>query len=152
GEVDACRPSGVRVVGAAMTSQATRDHEPADLAAAAVAGALADAGLQPDRVAMVLLSNAGGATLCDQECVRGQVWLRGLGLGPTPIVNVENACAGGASAFHLGCLAAQLEIGPVLVVGVEKMWSIDRTTTLRAIEGCLAADERPRIKAELANE
>jgi acetyl-CoA acetyltransferase len=65
-------------------------------------------------------------------------------------VNVDNSCAGGTSALHLGGLSALAEDRPVLVVGVEKMWTGDRHATLEAIEAGLPADYRADMHARLA--
>jgi len=39
------------------------------------------------------------------------------------VVNVDNSCAGGSSALHLGVMAALTSNRPILVLGVEKMWT-----------------------------
>jgi len=67
-------------------------------------------------------------------------------------MNVENSCAGGSSALHVGYLAARSGESPVLVVGVEKMWTGDRTGTLAGIEDGLPADERSSIREHLHND
>jgi acetyl-CoA acetyltransferase len=74
--------------------------------------------------------------------VRAQVWLRGLGFGTTPMLNVENACAGGSSAVYNGMLAVRAGVGPVLVVAVEKMFTGSRAATIEALERGLPADLR----------
>lgn len=137
----------VRVVGVGMTPQGRLSQGPAELARAAAHEALADAGVEVERLSLVVVSNALGGLLCDQECVRGQSWLHRAGLGTAHVVNVDNGCAGGATALHLGQLAVRAGGGPVLVLGVEKMWTGDRAATLNGIENCLAADERPSLRA-----
>ncbi|MDA8313112.1 MAG: thiolase family protein [Actinomycetota bacterium] len=132
----------VAVLGVGMTDMSRRDLSPETMAYQAVHEALADADVDPDRLALVVASNAMGGRLCDQGCVRGQSWLRKGGLGSAPIVNVDNSCAGGASATHLGAMAANASGGPVLVIGVEKMWTGDRAATLAGIEDGLPADYR----------
>ena len=44
--------------------------------------------------------------------------------------------------MHLGVLAAQAGQSPVLVVGVEKMWTGHRGETIAGIEDGLPSDER----------
>ena len=67
------------------------------------------------------------------------------------IVNVDNSCAGGASALHLANLAARGGAGTVLAVGVEKMWTGDRAGTLAGIEDGVPLSDRIRMHAELEN-
>lgn len=142
---------GARVVGVGMTTMAPRDRTPEALAVEAATTALADAGLAPSTVGLVVFANATGGRLCDQGCIRGQTWLRGLGLGGAPVVNVDNSCAGGSSALHLGVLAALAGQSPVLVVGVEKMWTGDRAATLAGIEDGLPTDERTGMRSRHDN-
>ena len=99
--------------------------------------------MSPGDVGLVISANALGGRLCDQGCIRGQSWLRDVDLGTTGVVNVDNSCAGGSSAMHLGVLAAQAGQSPVLVVGVEKMWTGNRGETIAGIEDGLPSDERP---------
>ncbi len=142
----------VSVVGAAMTALERRDLGPEALAHQAVTEALADAGLSSGEVGMVIAANALGGRLLDQGCIRAQSWLRGIDLGSAGVVNVDNSCAGGSSALHLGVMAAVAGQSPVLVVGVEKMWTGDRLATLAGIEDGLPADEREALRASLAND
>ncbi len=67
------------------------------------------------------MSNAGWGMQIGQHCIRGQVALGPIGIGEIPIMNVENACAGGASALHgayLGVAAGAYEVA--LAIGAEK--------------------------------
>jgi acetyl-CoA acetyltransferase len=134
-----------------MTAMDRRDRSPEDMARQVAADALAEAGLAPNQVGIVVVANALGGRLCDQGCIRGQSWLREAGLGSAGVVNVDNSCAGGSSALHLGYLATLAGEAPVLVLGVEKMWTGDRAATLAGIEDGLPADERIALHAELEN-
>ena len=142
----------VSIVGVGMTPMHRRDLAPEAMVQQAVGDALADAGLGPGDVGLVVLANALGGRLCDQGCIRGQAWLRGAGMGTTGVVNVDNSCAGGSSAMHLGVAAAMAGQSPVLVVGVEKMWTGDRAATLAGIEDGLPADERAALHQDLEND
>jgi acetyl-CoA acetyltransferase len=135
-----------------MTTMDSRDREPDDLAGQALHHALADAGLAPGDVGMVVLANALGGRLCDQGCIRGQSWLRPAGLGTAGVVNVDNSCAGGSSALHVGVLAARASQSPVVVLGVEKMWTGSRPETIAGIEDGLPANERAQLRATLDND
>ena len=141
----------VSVSGVGMTTLARRDLPVEELARQAALAALADADLLPSEVGLVVLGNAAGGRLCDQGCIRGQTWLRDVGLQGAPIVNVDNSCAGGSSALRLGHLAALGGESPVLVIGVEKMWTGSRAQTLAGVEDGLPAAERVAMHAELDN-
>ena len=111
----------------------------ASLAVEALDGALADAGVDPDRVEAIFFANALSGLMTGQECVRGQVALRQTRYGGIPVFNVENACASGSTALNMACLA--IDSGAyetVAVVGSEKMSDPDRSLPIRALAG--AAD------------
>ena len=104
------------------------------LAATAALAALDDAGIAIGAVQAAFCANAYGGLLNGQESIRGETWLRGIGLGGAPVVNVENACASGSSAVHLACMAiASGNYDTVLVVGAEKMFVGDTGRTLAAL-------------------
>ncbi|MDH6521871.1 acetyl-CoA acyltransferase [Streptomyces sp. SAI-135] len=130
------------LIGVFETGYGKLDAGPAELAQRAALGAVKDAGIGPQDIALVVLSNSMGGTLSGQDMVRAQVWLRGLGFGDTPMLNIENACAGGASAVYNAMLAVRAGIGPVLVVAVEKMFTGSRELTIDALERGLPADLR----------
>ncbi len=142
----------VAILGTGMTDMGRRDLSPEAMAHQAVHEALTDAGIEARQLSLVVASNALGGRLCDQACIRGQSWLRKAGLGDVPVVNVDNSCAGGTSALHLGTLAARSAGGPVLVVGVEKMWTGDRRATMAGIEDGLPADYRADMRARFRPE
>jgi len=144
--------SVVSIVGVGMTPLDRRDLSPEAMATQAATAALADAGLSPTDVGLVIVANALGGRLCDQGCIRGQSWLRQVGLGTTGVVNVDNSCAGGSSAMHLGVMAAMAGQSPVLVLGVEKMWTGARGETIAGIEDGLPAEERARLRVQLRND
>ncbi|HEY7947779.1 MAG TPA: thiolase family protein [Acidimicrobiales bacterium] len=142
----------VSIVGVGMTAMDRRDLTPEALARHAVAEALADAGLSPGDVGLVVMANALGGRLSDQGCIRGQSWLRAAGLGNAGVVNVDNSCAGGSTAMHVAVMGARAGQSPVLVVGVEKMWTGDREQTIAGIEDGLPSDERAQLRATIENE
>jgi acetyl-CoA acetyltransferase len=77
--------------------------------------------VQQEQIEAAWMSNAGWGMSTGQHCIRGQVALAPLGIGEIPIMNVENACAGGSSAFHgawLGVAAGAYEVA--LAIGAEK--------------------------------
>ncbi len=114
------------IVGTATTPMQRRDLTIEDMAHQVVDHALSDAGMTPDEVDLVIFGNATAGRLLNQACIRGQSFLLDAGLRNAGIINVDNSCAGGASALHLATLSTLGGAGTVLAVGVEKMWTGDR--------------------------
>jgi acetyl-CoA acetyltransferase len=112
-----------------------------DLARVAVVRALADAGLGIADIQAVYSANAMAGLLQGQEQIRGQATLRDVGIERVPIVNVENACASGSSAFREACIAVRAGVADtVLAVGFEKMFVDDRDKSLAALESAADLD------------
>jgi acetyl-CoA acetyltransferase len=91
------------------------------LVADVVGRLLAASPVPKERIEAAWMSNAGWGMQTGQHCIRGQVALAPLGIGEIPVMNVENACAGGASAFHgafLGVAAGAYDVA--LAIGAEK--------------------------------
>jgi len=110
------------VIGVGMTPFLRQsDLALAELAREAAALALRDAGVRPQAVGAGYFANALGSRLTGDSTV-GQHVFAALGITRIPIVNVENACTSGSSAFYLACnaiRAGQVELA--VVVGAEKM-------------------------------
>lgn len=105
-----------------------------DLAREAIWGALRDADVEPEKIDVAYVGNSLGGLLTGQEGIRGQVVMQDAGFGGLPVINVENACASGATAFR----GAWLEVASgnadfALAVGVEKMFVGDIAKSLSAI-------------------
>lgn len=93
----------------------------------ATQAALADAGVPKEALTAAFFANASQGHMEGQHMIRGQVALRSMGIGGIPVVNVENACASGSSAFSLAVNHLRAGAGDVaLVVGAEKMFSKDK--------------------------
>jgi acetyl-CoA acyltransferase len=106
------------------------DRNLRSIAAEGVQGVLKDAGATPDDIDSVFFSNVAEGYLTGQECIRGQVALQDTDLLGKPIVNVENACASGATAFQLACAAiASGSADVALAIGAEKLSNPDRAKT-----------------------
>lgn len=121
------------------------ETSPKTLAKQAVEEALADAGVSADDVDGVVVGNAVAGLISGQECVRGQAWLMGTKLAGKPILNVENACASGSSAFHVACQGVRGgTYETVLVLGIEKMTHPDKARSFAALEGALDVEEYPQ--------
>jgi acetyl-CoA acetyltransferase len=120
------------------------------LAAEAAQLALADAGVTPAEVEAIYFSNAVDGLLSGQEMVRGHVALRDLGFGPVSIVDVEAACASGASAVNLG--VTTIESGRadvVLVVGAEKLTHPDKARSFGALGAGIDLERRAALEEQL---
>lgn len=86
-----------------------------------------DCDLNLDEIEAAWFSNSGWGMRENQHCIRGQVALSANGLDKIPIVNVENACAGGSTAFHGAWTAIKAGIYDcTLAIGVEKVYHEDR--------------------------
>ena len=93
----------------------------------AVDAALADAGLRKEDLQGAFFGNASQGHMEGQQMIRGQIALREAGIGGIPVVNVENACASGSSAFALAVMQVRAGVSDVaLAVGAEKMFSTDK--------------------------
>ncbi|MDG4798337.1 thiolase family protein [Micromonospora sp. WMMD1082] len=107
----------VHVISAAMIPMGRhRESSYVGLAAPAVITALRDSGLTTDRIGAVYCGHAFGGMLTGQRIVKE------TGLAGIPVVNVDNACSGGASAVHLAAEAvARGAQETALVIGVDKL-------------------------------
>jgi len=117
----------------------------------AVTAALADAGVGVDDIEAAWVGNAAAGVVTGQECIRGEVVLRGIGMGRLPVVNVENACASGSTALNQA--AAMITAGmydTVLALGVEKLYHTDKTKTFGAFSGAVDVESLAEIMAALA--
>ncbi|MEV1295511.1 thiolase family protein [Pseudonocardia sp. NPDC049635] len=88
----------------------------AGLATGPARAAVTDSGLAPDRIERVFCGHSFGGMLVGQRVVKS------LGIRGIPVVNVENACSGGATALHQAVRAiASGECDSALVIGVDKL-------------------------------
>ncbi len=111
------------------------DRSVKDLTAEAVGEAVADAGLAAGDLQAAYFSNATQGHMEGQEMIRGEIALRTMGVEEIPVVNVENACASGATAFNLAAQYLRAGEGDVsLAVGVEKMYSTDKARMFSAFD------------------
>jgi acetyl-CoA acetyltransferase len=97
-----------------------------DLALEAAAEAARDAGLDLSEVDAVLVANSTEGYHQGQHTIRAQVLLHKTPLAGKPMMNVENACAGGSTALHLAVLAVRSgQYRRVLALGAEKLFYPD---------------------------
>ena len=133
----------VHVAGAAITTFGRfLDRGVRSLAEEAVAGALADAGAEPDAIEAVFFANAASGLITGQEMIRGQVALRDTGLLGVPLANVENACASGSTAFNLAWLAvASGSCDVAIAIGAEKLSHVDKAVSFAAFGGAVDQED-----------
>lgn len=109
------------------------------LTSEAVAACLQDAGAVAADVQATFFSNTLQGVLEGQLSISGQIALKHAGIERVPIVNVENACASGSTAFWLACQHLKAGAADIaLTVGVEKMVfeaEPQRAAVMRAFEG-----------------
>jgi acetyl-CoA acetyltransferase len=120
------------------------------LGAQAVEQAVADAGVSLDALEAAWVGNAAAGLVTGQECIRGQVILRSIGLGKLPVINVENACASGSTALHQA--AAMVTAGlydVVLALGVEKLYHPDKRKSFAAFSGAVDVEAMREIMQRL---
>ena len=121
-----------------------------DLAGAAVAEALSDAGIAKSALQAVFFANATQGHLEGQHMIRGQLAMRALGVGGIAVFNVESACASGSSAFDLAvnyvCSGAA---DVVLVVGAEKMYGADKTRMFSVFDSAIDVARSEQTRATL---
>jgi acetyl-CoA acetyltransferase len=120
------------------------------LGAEAVQKALADAGVEADQLEAAWVGNAAAGLVTGQECIRGQVILRSMGLGKLPVINVENACASASTALNQA--AAMVSAGLydiVLALGAEKLYHEDKRKSFAAFSGAVDVEAMAAIMARL---
>lgn len=113
-----------------------------DLTGMAVTLALKDAGIESRALQAAWMGNAAGGVVTGQEMIRGQVALRTLGIGRIPVVNVENACASGSTAFHQA--SAMVSAGLydlVIACGSEKLFHEDKSKSLGAFTSAVDVED-----------
>ena len=120
------------------------------IGAEAVKSAIADAGIDQGDLEAAWVGNAAAGLVTGQECIRGQVILRSIGLGRLPVINVENACASASTALHQA--AAMVTAGlydVVLALGVEKLYHPDKKKTFGAFSGAVDVEAMQEIMKRL---
>ena len=115
----------------------------------AVQAALEDSGVPATDLEAAYVSNAMAGIITGQECIRGQVILRPMGIGKIPVINIDNACGSASTAFNQAC--AMVSNGcydVVLALGVEKLYHPDKQKTFLALRGGMDVEE---LEAALAS-
>jgi acetyl-CoA acetyltransferase len=123
-----------------------------DLAADTVISCLKEAGLDKKDIQALWFSNSGWGYSKGQDCIRAQVALRPMGIESIPMTNVENACAGGSTAFHhawLGVASGLYDI--TMAVGAEKLYDSNKMKIFAGFLGGLDIENIPTIMANMSD-
>ena len=116
----------------------------------AIEMAIADAGIDKKDLQAAWIGNAAAGVITGQECIRGQVVLRSIGIGGLPVVNVENACASASTAFNQACAMVTAGVyDVVLAAGVEKMYVADKAKVFGAFTGAVDIEQLQTILSRL---
>lgn len=125
----------VHIIGAYNTKFGNlKDETIYSLYEEAAKGAINDAGIDINEIDAVFVGNYSGGSFNNQEHIAPY----GVNVLPElrfkPMYRAENACASGTSAIHLAEMAIKAgKAKKVLVVGVEKMNSLDTKNTSLAL-------------------
>ena len=103
------------------------------LGAAAVKAALADAGIEPERIGALYVGNMLSGILAQQQQLGGLI-ADYTGLAGIEAVTIEAACASGGAAVRVAYQAVAGGIhDAVAVCGVERMTHVERDAVTRAL-------------------
>jgi len=140
------------IAGVGMTAFGRHDDQSVKaLAGQAISAALADAGLEGSQIQMAYFGNSTQGVIEGQGSIRGQVVLRHLGFSGIAVINVENACATGATALIEAAKAVRAGACEVAIaVGAEKMVFEDRRRLAGVFEGGLDVSVMDETLAAMA--
>lgn len=147
----------VYVVGVGMTSFGKfPEVSVRELTRRAATAALKDAACDASVVKAAFFANAAQGVIEGQHSIRGEVALQDFAFDNIPVVNVENACASGATAINMAyCHIKAGASDVVLAAGAEKLfadnhdksfevfkgsWDVHRTDSTLAGLNAMAAD------------
>lgn len=125
----------VHIIGAYNTKFGRLENESIySLYEEAAKGAIKDAGIEIKEIDAVYVGNYSGGSFNNQEHIAPY----GVNIFPElrfkPMYRTENACASGTAAIHMAEMAIKSgKANKVLVVGVEKMNSLDTKNTALAL-------------------
>jgi acetyl-CoA acyltransferase len=141
----------VYVTGVSMTPFGRHPDETVrSLAMAAAREAMEDTGCDPAAVDAIFFANSGQGAMEGQHSIRGELALKDIPFRPVPIVNVENACASAATAFHLAVAHVRAGLADVaLAVGAEKMSGPDKARSATIFDGSWDVHDVRRSTATL---
>jgi acetyl-CoA acetyltransferase len=141
----------VAIIGAGMTRFAKYPERGLkDLSHEAVNAALEAADLEKSALQIAVVGNAAAGLTTGQECIRAQVILRSMGIDKIPMVNTENACASSSTALQVAWLYVASGMYDVaLALGVEKMYSADKSRAMSTFSAGVDVEELRQIMEQL---
>ncbi len=141
----------IYVVGVGMTPFGRMaDTDIKGMSEQAVDAALADAGVEKPAIEAAFFANASQGHMERQHMIRGEIVMRSMGVGGIPVVNVENACASGSTAFNLAVTFLKAGEGDVaLAIGAEKMYSSDRKLMFGSFDSAWDVSRDEEIRKRL---
>jgi acetyl-CoA acetyltransferase len=141
----------IYVVGVGMTPFGRMpDTDIKTMSKQAVDAALADAGVDKQAIEAAFFANASQGHMERQHMIRGEIVMRSMGVGSIPVVNVENACASGSTAFNLAVTFLKAGEGDVaLALGAEKMYSSDRKLMFGSFDSAWDVSRDEEIRKRL---
>jgi acetyl-CoA acyltransferase len=122
-----------------------------DLAQETVLACLKEASIDTKTIQALWFANSGWGYVKGQESIRGQVALRPIGIESIPITNIENACAGGSTAFHHawhGVASGLYDI--TMAVGAEKVYQSNKYSVFAGFLGGLDIENIADIVANIS--
>lgn len=139
------------VAGVGMTNFGKHiDRGLKSLAGEAIKQALRDAGLEARDLQAAYMGNAASAVITGQVCVQGEIVLREAGIGGIPVINVENACATGATALHQAATMVTCGVyDVVLVCGYEKLFHEDKARSFSVFTGAADIELMDELKISI---
>ncbi len=103
-----------------------------DLTGEALESLQNDCDLSLNDIESAWFSNSAWGMYQFQHSIRGQVALSANKLDKIPIINVENACASGSTAFHGAWMSIKAGLYDcVLAIGAEKIYQEDRNKMMK---------------------
>tara|TARA_Y100001970_G_scaffold294319_1_gene450477 strand:+ start:7956 stop:9191 length:1236 start_codon:yes stop_codon:yes gene_type:complete len=126
------------------------DKSVKELTRTTVEEALTDAGAEIKDIEAAWFSNTTQGVLEGQFLVPGEIALREMGFEGIPMANIENACASASTAFNAAYTAIKAGSAEVaLAVGVDKMYSEDKTKSFEIFDGAIDVHKRDEEFAKL---
>lgn len=120
-----------------------------DLAANTVIPCLKEANLDKKDIQALWFGNSAWGYYSSQDCIRAQCALRPLGMEAIPMTNVENACAGGSTAFHHAWMGVASGLYDVtMALGAEK---INHPNKMKIFAGFLSGLDVENINKNMEN-
>ncbi len=139
----------IKVIGVGKNIHLKDSASPQRITSSVVLDALKDASIDFNEIDELYFSNMMGDILCGVPSMIGQFWLTDVELYGTPVINVDNACAGGSSALALATASAKTEPKTVMVVGVEKMRGFESQYVQDSIEQGILKTQRLGLKEKV---